>query len=117
MAQTATVIIINPLDKTITLNDLKTTYKKVEEFKDSFEKYHYARQFSFYLYLLKKTLNLDDYKIKAKVVVVSTTSLDCDSFYISQEDIESGFLEWSDCLKRIGFHESYGYDILIENIW
>lgn len=108
--------IINHEKKEIILNDLKTTYHKVSDFMDSFDKFHYARQFSFYLFLLKNFLNLNDYTLKANVIVVSTTDCDFGVYKISQNHIEEGFNEWSDCLKRIGFHETYGYDLLINEL-
>lgn len=108
--------IVNHSKKEIILNDLKTTFRSVDDFMDSFEKYHYSRQFSFYLYLLKNKLNLEDYTLKANTLVISTTDCGFKIYPINQNQIIEGYNEWSDCLKRIGFHETYGYNVLIDKL-
>ena len=109
--------VIDHDSKTITLNDLKTTISSIDEFMaKSFEQFHYSRQFSFYLYLLYNLINKENYKLKANVIVISKLSGDYDIVPIKQNCIEEGFYEFNDCLKRIGFHEKYGYNTLIDSI-
>lgn len=108
-------------NKVVILNDLKTTISSISDFIDSsFVKYHYSRQFSFYLYILaqyvENVLGLKGYTYKANVVVISTTDGDYKIIPINQKQIEEGYTEWSDCLKRIAFHETYGYNLLYDRL-
>ena len=109
--------IIDHESKIITLNDLKTTASSINDFMgSSFNKFHYSRQFAFYLYLLNNLLQLDDYRLKANVIVLSKLDGKFEIFPIKQNIIENGYREFEDCLKRIGFHETYGYNVLRESI-
>ena len=109
--------VIDHDSKTIILNDLKTTISSIDEFMTkSFEQFHYSRQFAFYLYLLSNLINKEDYKLKSNVIVISKLSGDYDIIPIKQNYIEEGFYEFNNCLKRIGFHEKYGYNTLIDSI-
>lgn len=109
--------VINHETKTITLNDLKTTISSIDEFMStSFDKFHYPRQFAFYLYLLYNLIGREDYTLKSNVIVISKLSGDYDIIPIKQNYIEEGYYEFDNCLKRIGFHEKYGYNTLIDSI-
>jgi len=109
--------IIDHDNKTIILNDLKTTMSDVDEFMEtSFDKFHYSRQFSFYLYLLDNLINKHDYKLQANVIVISKKNGNHIIYPIQQDHIEEGYYEFDSCLKRIGFHEKYGYNVLIDSI-
>lgn len=109
--------VINHETKTITLNDLKTTISSIDEFMStSFDKFHYPRQFAFYLYLLYNLIGREDYTLKSNVIVISKLSGDYDIIPIKQNYIEEGYYEFNNCLKRIGFHEKYGYNTLIDSI-
>lgn len=109
--------VINHETKTITLNDLKTTISSIDEFMStSFDKFHYPRQFAFYLYLLYNLIGREDYTLKSNAIVISKLSGDYDIIPIKQNYIEEGYYEFNNCLKRIGFHEKYGYNTLIDSI-
>ena len=101
-------------DEVVTLNDLKTTGHYVEEFKNSFIKYHYSRQMAFYLYLLKiyvsKKYNIKTpTKLTANMLVVSTIPEFKSSVYrVSKNEIEEGFSELVDLLKRVAYLELNG---------
>ena len=101
--------------KKIILNDLKTTSSDLETFmSSSFNKYHYERQFSLYLYLLSNALSIEEYSLECNVYVLNTANGQFKIFPINQAYIEKGYLEWSDCIKRIGFHELFGYNVLLD---
>ena len=104
--------------KLIVLNDLKTTSTRLDEFMDSsFIKFHYYRQFAFYGYLLYNLMARDgDYKIQANVYVLNKQTGSYKSFQINKKLVSRGFDEFQGLIKRIGFHESYGYDTLREDI-
>ena len=104
--------------KLIVLNDLKTTSTRLDEFMDSsFIKFHYYRQFAFYGYLLYSLMARDgDYKIQANVYVLNKQTGSYKSFQINKKLVSRGFDEFQGLIKRIGFHESYGYDTLREDI-
>ncbi len=110
--------IINHESKTIILNDLKTTISSIDEFMEtSFNKFRYDRQFAFYLYLLNNAINKqDEYKLLANVITISKLDGKHEIFKINQSSIEKGYYEFQDCLKRIGFHETYGYNVLRESL-
>lgn len=106
---------IDHLNKKIILNDLKTTSSDLDTFMEtSFNKYHYNRQFSLYLYLLSNALSLEGYSLECNVYVLNTSNGLFKVFQILQPHIENGYKEWSDCIKRIGFHEMFGYNILLD---
>ena len=104
--------------KLIVLNDLKTTSTRLDEFMDSsFIKFHYYRQFAFYGYLLYNLMARDgDYKIQANVYVLNKQTGSYKSFQINKKLVSRGFDEFQGLKRRIGFHESYGYDTIREDI-
>ena len=110
--------IVDHESKTIILNDLKTTISPIDEFMEtSFKKFRYDRQFAFYLYLLNNAINpKDEYRLLANVITISKLDGKFQIFKIKQSSIEDGYHEFQDCLKRIGFHETYGYNVLRESI-
>jgi hypothetical protein len=100
--------------ESVALNDLKTTGHFVTEFNESFKKYHYNRQMAFYLYLLKiyveKEYNIKSFsELKANMLVVSTIP-DFKSivYKVSKREIEAGFAEFIDLLKRVAYLEING---------
>ena len=110
---------IDSKNKKIILNDLKTTSTKLDDFMESsFIKYHYYRQFAFYGYLLYKLLSKDypGYKIEANVYVLNKQTGSFQDFKITKKLVERGYLEFNSLIKRIGFHEAYGYNVLREDL-
>lgn len=107
-------------NKILTLNDLKTTGKKVDWFMNSeygsMSKYHYLRQFHCYAEILKryctKEFGFDDsWTFNANVCVVETFG-DHNSkcFRITNEMMESARSEFETLMKMIGYYTINGYD-------
>ena len=58
----------------------------------------------------------NNYKIQANVYVLNKQTGSYKSFQITKKLASRGFDEFQSLIKRIGFHESYGYDTLREDI-
>lgn len=129
---------IDPSEKTIHLNDLKTSAKNVDYFMGnnipelddkgnrngnmywidgSFQKYHYARQLALYLIVLQmycKSLGYDGYSYKVNVAVVqSLPDFNTRLHNVPQKFIAAGMTELKELLCRVAFHELNGYDVVI----
>ena len=108
-------------NKTLTLNDLKTSYKPAAWFMNpeygSMYHYHYYRQFALYgdvlqLHCMKEygfTPKIWDFK--ANVLVVSTSDpYESQCYPISDKLIRKGRHEYMQLLKRVAYYEMFGYD-------
>lgn len=108
---------IDPFNKVITLNDLKTTGHLVGQFMDdSFIRFHYSRQFGMYLWMLLRYCekeygyNANDWTIKCNVIVVETTANNNAGVYpISREFLEQGRKEFCKLLKMVAYCEMNDY--------
>lgn len=95
-------------ENSIVLNDLKTTGHYVDQFKDSFEKYHYYRQGACYSYLLslyaKKYYDIKTIdSLKCNFLLVSTIpEFKSDIFSMTYTDLERGWNEFIDLMNRVG---------------
>lgn len=104
-------------NKIITLNDLKTTSHKLDQFlTSSWVYYHYSRQFAGYLFVILRYCekeygyNPDEWKYKCNVIVSETTGYNqCGIFPITQEMLEEGRKEFCRLLKMVAYCEMYGY--------
>lgn len=108
-------------NKTITLNDLKTTSHGAEWFMynptGSIYKYHYYRQFQIYKnilweYCVKQYGACAErgWKIKCNVLVVQTTSPYTSKCYsISEPLLKKGQVEFEKLLKRVAYYQLHGY--------
>ena len=99
----------------IYVNDLKSTGKYITDFHYSFDKYHYFRQIGIYSYLVnllaKHKYNMNNYKVYSNMVLVSTIPLyDTGIFTVNDLDIKRGLDEFKHLMKRVAFHEVFGYD-------
>lgn len=102
---------------TICVNDIKTVGKPVNAIEDNISRFHYHREFAFYLYLLKlcaeKYYNITDPKIQANYLVVSTIP----NFYskvrpVTYQEIRAGFHEFKTLLKYVAYNIGYkGYSL------
>lgn len=92
-------------NKSLTLNDLKTTGHLLKDFPNSFKKFHYSRQMAIYTLLLKefakKYHSIDNpNSITANMLVVSTISGYFTGVYkVSEDEIREGFKEFIKLLK------------------
>lgn len=97
---------------TITVNDVKTISKYVNEIEGNIERFHYNRELAMYLYLLKlcavKFYGMTDPKMKANYLVVSTVP----DFYskvrpVSNRELRYGFFEFAKLLKYVAYQIGY----------
>lgn len=117
---------IDPENKILTLNDLKTSGKQVKYFMHeeygSFTKYHYARQFLCYATILKKyceqAFGFDEsWTFDANVCTVETFGEHTSKcFRVSNELMESARSEFETLMKMIGYYTIYGYEEEVEFI-
>ena len=113
-------------NKTLVLNDLKTSGKPVAWFMNeewgSFKKFHYDRQFLCYGDILKKycekEFNFDEsWDFKANVCVVETFGEhNSKCFKITERRMEEARPEFEKLMKMIGYYTIYGYDEEVEFI-
>lgn len=91
----------------IVLNDLKTTGHYIDQFKESFENYHYYRQIALYGWMLKLYAkayhNIDKItSFTANMLLVSTIPTYKAGIYkVSKSTVNKGFTELIDLLKRV----------------
>ncbi|WP_287385699.1 PD-(D/E)XK nuclease family protein [Lachnospira sp.] len=96
---------IDPENKNLVLNDLKTTGHLLKDFPNSFKKFHYPRQMAIYTLLLKEYARVyhsidSPNSIRANMLIVSTISGYFTGVYkVSKEEIEEGFKEFIELLK------------------
>lgn len=90
----------------LVLNDLKTTGHLLIDFKDSFVKYHYARQMAMYMYMLRlwceKENGVKPSTSKANMLLISTVPDFLAGVYkVKNSQIAQGFKEFKDLLQRV----------------
>lgn len=127
-------------NKIVYLNDLKTTGGSIADFggtdmenmavsgeiykkhqQGSFEKFHYYRQMAFYMRVLKayvgkkyNAIEENGWTFKANMLVVETNEPHYSHvFEVSQKWLDLGQYEYESLLKRIAYHNEYGYDSFI----
>lgn len=91
---------------TLVLNDLKTTGHLLQDFPESFEKFHYYRQMGVYAWLLKlaasKLSNEPILSFTANMLVVSTVpDFYSQVFKVKRSDIIRGFDEFKYLLTKV----------------
>jgi hypothetical protein len=114
----------------LVLNDLKTTGKPVENFMGyidpegefhwgSFDKFCYYRQMAFYGWMLKSYAEeaySRPFTLTANMLVVQTLKpFHSMVFNVKNEAIKRGWKEFKELICRVAYHETHGYDKLIEN--
>ena len=122
-------IVIDHYNKTIHLNDLKTTSQDIdymmdqvlddESFNGAFGKGHYYRQFAIYAFLLQMYMDhvrlLSNYDIKCNIIAVETVgSHRAGIFPVNNAYIQEGIKEFKELLVTVVYHKLYGYDRTIE---
>lgn len=133
---------IDEENKVVTLNDLKTTGKSVQDFpgrqgyeftvingevqrcpvfeQGSFQTYHYYRQMHMYGEMLwayvQEAYGVDrTWTLKVNMLVVETNKPhNCQVFGVSQTWLDYGKNEYVDLMRRIVWHTENGFDKLIE---
>jgi hypothetical protein len=105
---------IDKENNVITVNDVKTTGKLVNEFDNAVLNFHYYRELGMYTYLLslcaKKFYGMENPTIKGNFLVVSTIP----NYYtkvvpITKKFLMKGFNEFSSLLKLVAKYKSEGY--------
>ncbi len=110
---------IDPESKIITLNDLKTTGHLLKQFMEpggSMEKFHYSRQFAFYVWVLLRYCekeygyNPEEWTVRCNVIVVETTSNNSVGVYsVNRDLLDQGRREFCRLLKMVAYCEINGY--------
>lgn len=110
---------IDPENKIITLNDLKTTGHLLHQFMEpngSFQAFHYSRQFAYYIWILLRYCekeygyNKEEWTVKCNVIVVETTSTNSVGVYTINKDLlEQGRKEFCRLLKMVAYCEMNDY--------
>lgn len=103
-------VIINHQTKEVFLIDLKTTGKEVDLFIESFDKYNYLQQMTFYKnaleWYLKNVLGLEDYTVQSpRIFAVETSGFFEARIYV----IPTKYLDpqpYEELLERIQWHRS-----------
>lgn len=100
----------------LTLNDLKTTGHILTDFgTNSYVRFHYSRQMSMYLWMLKlyaqKVYHMEHPKMYANMMLVSTIPDYRSGIYrCKNNEIANGFREFKRLLRMVAYCEVYGYD-------
>ena len=124
-------------NKQVTLNDLKTTGQSISDFSGaeilsvtldgeekktkvsgSFEKFHYYRQMAFYMRVLKAYVTEqydatedNGWTFECNMLVVETNDPHYSHvFKVGDRWLNLGTFEYESLLKRIAYHEEYGYN-------
>ena len=113
-------------NKILTLNDLKTTGKKVNYFMNpeygSFAHYHYGRQFYCYAEILKKYCTKefgfdDNWTFNANVCVVETFGEHNSKCYrVTNDLMKESQSEFENLMKMVGYYTIFGYEEEVEFI-
>lgn len=92
-------------DGNVVLNDLKTTGHLLQDFPESFNKYHYYRQMAVYAWLLITmcgAMQIPIESLTANMLVVSTVpDFHSQVFKVKTSDIVRGFNEFKSLLHRV----------------
>lgn len=117
---------IDPENKILVLNDLKTSRKPSKWFMHpewgSFQSFCYYRQFGCYSEVLKaycaKEYGFDEsWTFKSHVFVVETTGFhDSACFSVPDSEIKKGIEEFNRLMKMVGYHTLNGYEEEVEFI-
>lgn len=104
----------SPESNELVLNDLKTSGHYLTKFKESFDKYHYARQMAMYLWMLrlyiKEEYNVEP-ELKSNMLIVSTIpDFRSGVFPVTNKHMQEGFGEFTRLLRLVAYYELYGYD-------
>lgn len=114
-------------NKVVTLNDLKTTGKSVNKFIDpdgSMTKFHYYRQMACYgailWYFCMKKYGISKeqgWKLDTNMLVVETIPHYWSrSYYVTNNQLRQGKIEFEQLMKRVCYAELFGYDKEIDLI-
>lgn len=108
---------IDPENKVITLNDLKTTGHKIDDFmNNSFITFHYSRQCAMYMWILLQYVtkeygyNKEEWTVKCNIIAVETIlNHRSQVFPISKNILEKGRKEFCRLLKMVAYCEMNDY--------
>lgn len=111
-------MIFDPNNRKMIINELKTTSDAPKDYRESFEKYHTARQLAMYSIaagkLFEKTypdISLKEMSIEWNIIVVQSMKLfETKVYAVNAMDIENGMHEYRDLINRYVFHYKEGWD-------
>lgn len=100
-------IVVDHDNKTVTINDIKTTSKELKDFSDSIEYYNYWMQAAIYIILVSfnfKEINELNYKINFNFVVIDSYGMYY-TFKVSDATLENWFKRFNEeSLKAASYH-------------
>jgi hypothetical protein len=105
---------INSDENTVTVNDLKTTGRRKEDFPKAFQDFHYYRELGMYSYLLslcgEKFYGLKNPIVKSNCLVVETSFNNESLVYkVPNQELMHGMAEFKFLLKLVAYYKAYGY--------
>lgn len=105
-------VIIDHNNKKITLIDLKTTSKRIQFFRESWEFWHYYRQPAYYKLAL--SIKYPGYKVEVFYPVVDTQYFNSCVYKISDSEIDRGEIEYNHLIDLINWHTENGWEFFKE---
>mgnify|MGYP001946418799 CR=1 FL=1 len=109
LGRTLSAALLASVASKTSLTDLKTTAKTLGQFKESFEKYRYARQMAFYTTAAQEWLDQNGYKmyeaLNPVICAVETKGANrAGLFQLSDQTWFKGVNEKKDLLERLNHH-------------
>lgn len=107
---------IDKSSNTITVNDIKTTIKNVQQFGEVIHMYSYMREIAMYSFLLvlcaKQFFNMDNPTVKGNFLVVSTVPPYRTAVVPMTTNLyKEGFQQFKDLLRLACHYKKFGYDV------
>lgn len=111
-------LIFDPANRKMIINELKTTSGAPSAYRESFEKYHTARQLGIYTIAAGKIFEsmypdipLKEMTPEWNIIVAQTTVLNEVKVYsVTDMDITAGLYEYKDLVNRFVFHYKEGWE-------
>ena len=111
-------LIFDPNNRKMIINELKTTSDAPSAYRDSFTKYHTARQLGMYTIAAGKLFEsmypdipLKEMTPEWNIIVAQTTTLNEVKVYsVTDMDITAGLYEYKDLINRFVFHYKEGWE-------
>ena len=99
---------------TITVNDIKTIGRGVENFHDNFINFNYYRELGMYCGLLKlvakEEYDINGFDIKSNCLIVSTRQpFNTGVYHVTREDLAKGWKEFLFYMKKVAYYYYKGY--------
>ena len=98
----------------MTVNDIKTIGRGVENFHDNFINFNYYRELGMYCGLLKlvakEEYDINGFDIKSNCLIVSTRQpFNTGVYHVTREDLAKGWKEFLFYMKKVAYYYYKGY--------